>query len=259
MIEPFFLIVKNIIPARYHAKVFEIFCHIRSYCYVGHAFECPFCHRTFRKFLSGGVDVPVLKYKKVIGAGHYHNVLCPRCMSLDRERLVLLYIARHTDIFKAIGRINVLHIAPEKNLTKLFSKHPGINYLSADISSPFAMARMDITRISCRDSTFDFVICSHVLEHILDDTGAMTELLRVLRPGGKALLQVPISLSLEHTFEDGTVITPEDRERFFGQSDHVRIYTAEDFMARLRKAGFVVNQFKSSNFYGKMDFPIDMR
>ena len=107
--------------------------------------------------------------------------------------------------------------------------HPNIDYLSADLNSPSAMVKMDITNIKYEDNSFDVIICNHVLEHIPDDRKAMSELYRVLKPGGWAILQVPISLLLNKTYEDPTVTTPEEREKVFGQSDHVRIY-AKDYV-----------------------------
>ncbi len=119
-------------------------------------------------------------------------------------------------------------------------KKPNIDYVSVDIKSADAMLWMDITNIAFEDSCFDVIICNHVLEHISDDHRAMSELYRVLKPEGWAILQTPISLSLSETFEDRSVVTPERREKIFGQDDHVRIY-AKDYKERLEKIGFCVS------------------
>ncbi len=121
------------------------------------------------------------------------------------------------------------------------------------------MVRMDITDIQFPENSFDAIICNHVLEHVIDDYKAMTELHRVLKPGGWAILQVPISLSLDKTYEDFSITTARGREEAFGQDDHVRIY-AKDYASRLEQAGFKVNVFNwdavagsfggSSNKYG---------
>ena len=141
----------------------------------------------------------------------------------------------------------MLHVAPEMQLHRVIRSHPNIDYVTADLNSPFAMVKMDITNIEYEDNVFDVIICNHVLEHIPDDRKAMAELYRVLKPGGWAILQVPISLSLDRTLEDSTITTPEEREKIFGQEDHVRIY-AKDYKDRLVLVGFRV---KVDRFEGK--------
>jgi SAM-dependent methyltransferase len=132
----------------------------------------------------------------------------------------------------------MLHIAPEIQLSRLFAGASGIDYLSADLFSSTALVRMDIMDIEYPDETFDVIYCSHVLEHVIDDRTAMRELHRVLRTGGWAILQVPISTA-EETFEDPMITSPEERELAFGQFDHVRLYGA-DYRDRLEEAGFSV-------------------
>jgi SAM-dependent methyltransferase len=129
----------------------------------------------------------------------------------------------------------VLHVAPEPGLAGRLQALP-IDYLSADLDSPFAMKQWDITAIPEADASFDVLICNHVLEHIPDDMRAMTELRRVLRRGGLAILQHPIH-DRPDTYEDPSVEGPEERLRAFGQEDHVRIY-GWDLLDRLRNAGF---------------------
>jgi SAM-dependent methyltransferase len=131
----------------------------------------------------------------------------------------------------------MLHIAPEPQLSRLFKKRPYLQYLSGDIDSPEAMVKMDITDIRDSDASFDVIYCSHVLEHVPDDRKAMAEFYRVLKPGGWAVLQVPITA--EVTLEDPSVTSPEERERLFGQCDHVRRY-GQDYVERLRSARFTV-------------------
>lgn len=134
----------------------------------------------------------------------------------------------------------MLHIAPEGQLSKKFKEQPNIDYLSADLMLPSAMVKMDITNIQYPDDTFDVIYANHVLEHIPDDIKAMRELCRVLKPTGWAILQVPI---FQHkTLEDPGVKAPEEREKVFGQHDHVRKYGNDGvYKARLEKAGFNVN------------------
>jgi len=133
-----------------------------------------------------------------------------------------------------------LHIAPELCFIHRFEKLGNLKYVTADIESPLAKVKMDIHKIPFETNNFDAAMCNHVLEHVEDDIKAMKEIFRVLKPGGWAILQVPfMGKDLDETFEDPSVITPSDREKTFGQKDHVRIY-GKDYPERLRKAGFEV-------------------
>jgi ubiquinone/menaquinone biosynthesis C-methylase UbiE len=117
---------------------------------------------------------------------------------------------------------------------------PNLDYISADLNSPYAMLNMDVTDILFGESLFDVILCSHVLEHIEDDQKAIREFHRVLKPGGWAILQVPVASKLEETLEDAKVKTPEERELAFGLKEHVRIYGL-DYKDRLENAGFTVD------------------
>ena len=190
--------------------------------------------------------------KKIVGGGYRANALCPVCGSFDRERLVYLYLLNKTDIFEKPKKL--LHVAPEVRLADILRSKVNIDYLTADISSKNVMVEMDITDIRFPNNSFDAIICNHVLEHIIDDGKAMSELYRTLKPGGWAILQVPLSLTLKNTYEDFSITTITGREEAFGQGDHVRIY-AEDYQGRLAQAGFKVNVFKwateAENFGGR--------
>lgn len=210
----------------------------------GDRVECPFCQRDFRKLLPYGLDAPVFIEKHIVGGGYRLNAQCPRCYSLDRERFLYLFLRDRGILFdknKASGW-RVLHFAPESNLQKILESCVHLDYINADMNSPKAMTRMDMTCIGFQDNTFNIIICAHVLEHISDDIKAMSELYRVLKPGGWAVLQTPISLALEKTYEDSRINEPKEREKAFGQFDHLRIY-ARDFKDRLKNAGFQVEAF----------------
>jgi SAM-dependent methyltransferase len=135
--------------------------------------------------------------------------------------------------------MSVLHVAPERHVREVLLRRRPRRYVTADLSSRDVKVRLDITRLPFPDASFDLVLCNHVLEHVQEDTKAMRELLRVLTPGGRSIPQVPIGLALDHTREDPAITDPRDRERLFGQEDHVRIY-GPDYPARLEKAGFTV-------------------
>jgi len=209
--------------------------------YYGLRYKCSFCNSRLKTLLPFGLKFPVLKEKKVVGGGYRKHALCPICGSSDRERLLYLYLLHKTDIFKKTERL--LHVAPESRMADIFRTQVNIDYLTADISPKDVMVEMDITNIRYPDDSFDVIICNHVLEHVIDDGKAMSELFRTLKPGGWAILQVPISLTLKNTYEDFSITNIKGREKTFGQGDHVRIY-AKDYQDRLAQAGFKVHVFK---------------
>jgi SAM-dependent methyltransferase len=164
------------------------------------------------------------------------RVKCPNCGSLERHRLLYLYLVQKTGIFH--DNLSLLHFAPEKCLSSEFEKCKNLNYVTADLYQP-AMLKLDLTNINLPDECFDCVICFHVLEHVNDDLAAMREIYRILKPGGWAILNVPLS-SRQETFENKNIILPQDRFIFYGQEDHVRLYGIGDYHSRLEKAGFIV-------------------
>lgn len=194
-----------------------------SLIYAGNKHECPLCNRTFRKFMPYG------------NRGR-ENRLCPNCLSLERHRLIWLFLKQKTNFFSA--KQKVLHIAPEQPFLKRFKQLENIHYTTADLYSPIADVKTDIRDMVFDDNSFDLVMCNHVLEHIDREQEALREILRVLKPGGKALLQVPLDYSLETTYEDPNITSRKEREKHFGQYDHVRLY-GKDYPDRLKKAGFI--------------------
>lgn len=123
---------------------------------------------------------------------------------------------------------------------KAFEKQHGAGYITADIESPLAKVKMDVHDIPFEANTFDIAMCNHVMEHVENDIKAMSEIYRVLKPGGWAIMQVPFfSPVREETFENKSITDPKERERVYGQDDHVRLY-GKDYPNRIRKAGFEV-------------------
>jgi SAM-dependent methyltransferase len=191
--------------------------------YYGNGRFCPICGKSSRRFQHFG-KVP------------RKDAMCPNCNSLERHRLLWLYLSRKTDLFDGKPK-KMLHVAPEQCLEPKFKELLGDSYLTADLFNPRAMIKMDITDINYGDQSFDVIYCSHVLEHVLDDKKAMREFFRVLKNDGWAILLAPISA--EKTLEDPAIVEPEERLKIFGQEDHVRLY-GPDYADRLREAGFKV-------------------
>lgn len=192
--------------------------------YAGDRVTCPCCGRASREFV---------RYR----IGRAWDTICPGCGALRRDRLLFLYLSERTNIFRA--RLRVLHVAPEQRLQQVLRSQSTLDYTSIDLDSPLAMQTMDVTDLRYEDDRFDVILCNHVLEHVADDRKAMREFLRVLRPGGWAILQSPVQHDEEKTLEDPTVVAPRERERLFGQRDHVRRY-GRDYAQRLAEAGFTV-------------------
>ncbi|HEX7085346.1 MAG TPA: class I SAM-dependent methyltransferase [Vicinamibacterales bacterium] len=187
------------------------------------ALACPCCGHEASAFLPFG-RIPRT------------NAQCPDCGALERHRLLALLFDRRPSLLA--GARTVLHVAPERPLTRRLAR-PGAVYVTCDLMAPGVSVRLDLTRLPFADRTFDAVLCNHVLEHVPDDRRAMAELRRVLRPSGWAILQSPVDSRLERTLEDPTVTDPAERERLFGQKDHVRQY-GRDYAARLQDAGFAL-------------------
>jgi len=239
----FMEMVRRLIPKKIYHVMVSAYLSMIKYPYLiiysGNRVKCPFCKHSFRKFLPDGWKLPVAKH--IIGGGYRKNVICPFCRSTDRERLVYLYLKKNN----LVGRkLRLLHVAPEKNLQEFLKNRT--RYTSVDLDSPRAKVKMDITDIRYPDNTFDAVICNHVLEHVPDDKKAMQELRRVLKPGGWAIIQVPLSSKLAKTLEKPSVKSPEQRKKVYGQADHVRLY-GRDYRKRLEEAGFGVSLKHISN------------
>ena len=195
--------------------------------YKGDKVYCPCCGSRFREF------APFSIWKR-------KNAWCLKCQSLERDRLLWMYLENKTNIYRE--PVKFLHIAPERVFYNHFKKQPNINYFPADKfpnAYPAGTRYIDILNIEMPDNVFDVVICNHVFQYIEEDEKAMKELFRVLKPGGWAILQVPINRKLSTTFEDNSITDPKEREKAFGLAEHVRFYGL-DYVERLRASGFQV-------------------
>jgi SAM-dependent methyltransferase len=243
--------IKSIIPRPIGYLVREIYLFFRGYLYFGNKIYCPLCGHSFRKMIPGGFNLEVNQRLKVIGAGRRKNVVCPACASSDRDRLLFAYFENNQNLLTSETR--VLHIAPEPELSRYLSRKVNSYYVSGmKYHEGFYYSRnvvlFDILQLPFENNAFGLVVCNHVLEHIENEKLALSEIMRVLKPGGSAILQVPWSPLLDTTYENSSVSTKADREKYFGQFDHVRLY-GKDYPNRLQLAGFEVNvsSFAKSN------------
>ena len=195
--------------------------------YAGKGRKCPICGCEKRKFLPYG-------YGKV-----REDALCPKCLSLERHRLLWFYLMNNCgDRIKALPTI--LHIAPEVCLMNQFKriyKSAPFSYITADLESPLADMHFDVQSIPMEDNNVDIIICNHILEHVESDSKALSEMYRIMRPGGMGIMLAPIDYSRQTTFEDDTITDPKQRAELFGQYDHRRVY-GRDYLKRLSATGF---------------------
>ena len=220
-----FKLILNTIPRPLLIRLSYVARPIIAFSLKGNRFTDPIDGKSFKSMLPYG-------YEK-----QRNNVLSPSTLSLERHRLLWLYLNEETDFFTTPKK--VLHFAPEQAFYKLFRNQKNLDYTTTDLFSPLADVKADICNLPFADNEYDVILCNHVLEHIPDDTKAMQELFRVLKPGGMAILQIPQELSRETTFSDDTITDQKERAKIFGQYDHVRIYGL-DYFDKLRSIGFTV-------------------
>lgn len=231
--------------------------YLSSLVLRGGKYTDPIDKRNFRCFLPYGY------------INQRENALSPSTLSLERHRLLWLFLENETDFFGSLDlrdiaithrekicmrsdpsqKLNVLHFAPEQEFYKRFRKQENISYKTADLLSPLADVKVDICSLPFDDDMYDVIFCNHVLEHIQDDLLAMRELYRVMKPGGMGIFQVPQDLSREFTFSDDSITDYKEREKIFGQYDHVRIY-GRDYFDRLRSVGFRVDEVDYTRMIG---------
>ena len=221
--------ILNTVPRPWLIKVSYLVRPIIAFSLKGNKYTDPIDGKSFRRFLPYG-------YGK-----QRENALSPSTLSLERHRLMWLFLRNDTDFFTSKEKIKTLHIAPEQCFLDLFRKQKNLEYITSDLESPIADVKADICNLPFDDNSFDVVFCNHVLEHIINDTKAMQELYRVLKKGGFGIFQIPQDLSREKTFEDNTITNRRERAEIFGQYDHVRVY-GRDYFNKLRSVGFAVDE-----------------
>jgi len=209
MIQKTFKFFLNKIPRPLLIRLSYIIRPIIAFSLKGTKYIDPIDGKSFKKFLPYGYE------------NQRENVLSPSTLSLERHRLLWLYLKNETELFTT--PIKLLHFAPEQAFYKRFRKMKNLEYITTDLNSPLADVKADICNLPFEDNSFDFILCNHVLEHIPDDTKAMKELKRA------------------NTFEDNSITSRKERAKIFGQYDHVRVY-GRDYFDKLRSIGFKVKE-----------------
>ena len=221
--------ILNSVPRPLLIKASYVVRPLIAFYLKGDKFTDPIDGKSFRKFLPYG-------YGK-----QRENALSPSTLSLERHRLMWLFLNDETNFFTSTKKLKVLHIAPEQCFLDIFRKQENLDYITSDLESPIADVKADICDLPFKDNEFDVVFCNHVLEHIPNDKKAMQELYRVLKKGGFGIFQIPQDLSRATTFEDDSITDKKQRAEIFGQYDHVRVY-GRDYFNKLRAVGFNVDE-----------------
>ncbi len=221
-----FSLILNLVPRPLLIRLSYLVRPILAFLLRGSQFKDPIDGKTFKSFLPYGYGSQRV------------NVLSPSTLSLERHRLLWLYLKQETSFFSKPAKL--LHFAPEQAFYKRFKKMKHLDYVTTDLNSPLADVKADICNLPFNADSFDIILCNHVLEHIPDDTKAMKELYRILKPGGFGIFQIPQDIQREHTFEDNSITDKKERAKIFGQYDHVRVYGL-DYFDKLRDIGFKVD------------------
>lgn len=222
-----FKLILNIVPRPLLIRLSYLIRPILAFFLKGNTFTDPIDGKSFKTFLPYGYG------------NQRNNVLSPSTLSLERHRLLWLYLKNETNFFSA--KLKVLHFAPEQAFYKRFRKMSNLDYVTTDLNSPLADVKADICNLPFKENEFDIILCNHVLEHIPNDTKAMQELYRVLKVDGMGVFQIPQDLNRKNTFEDDSITDKKERAKIFGQYDHVRVYGC-DYFDKLRRIGFKVEE-----------------
>lgn len=227
-----FKLILNTIPRPLLIRLSYVARPVLTFFLKGNTFTDPIDGKSFRFFLPYG-------YGK-----QRPNVLSPSTLSLERHRILWLYLKNETKFFSE--NLKVLHFAPEQCFLDRFRQLKNLDYTTTDLLSPIADVKADICDLPFEDNSYEVIFCNHVLEHIPDDSKAMQELYRVMKPGGWGIFQIPQDLNRAVTFEDNSITDKAERAKIFGQYDHVRVY-GRDYFDKLRSIGFGVEEVDYTN------------
>lgn len=232
-------ILKRLVPLKIKIILSYQLVRLKGKLDSGNKVECNICGNHYTRFGN---------------FGGRQSVLCPGCFSLERHRLVYQYLKDKTGVFTKPMR--VLHFAAEKCINEKLTQNKELEYETADLLNQFmAMIevkpkhQMSVTDIQFPDNHFDLILCNHVLEHVPDDVKAMSELYRVMKPGGLGIFQVPIDAKTDEIKEDYS-LGPDDRKKYYGSIDHVRMYAEKGYINRLSSVGF---QVEANDFRKQLD------
>jgi SAM-dependent methyltransferase len=254
-----------LLPNVFKKVLLNSYYEYKSNKYRGDIFQCSVCNSKINKFISldsirdGKFMLELEAFGELHSVDNYEtlnllNFLCPVCGAQDKARLYALYFKHYFQNKVSNKKLKLIHFAPEGGLSNLLKWNKNIEYRSADLFRNDVDDNVDLTNMSIYgNSVIDIFICSHILEHIIRDDLAISELYRILKAGGWGIIMVPILLSLNSTWEDNSKITEKDREKYFGQDDHVRVYEKHNFINRLEKHGFIVEQL-GIDYFGSDQF-----
>jgi len=242
-------LIKSYIPKPIIGIIYKYLRFLRLFFYKGNNFFCPICKFKASKFLSYGKDYEAIKKFKIIGMGFRKNAICPNCFSKDRERLFYLFLQKLISEKSINYSSKILHFSPESSLERNFFRKNFSNYFTADIIKNKYDFIIDLQNFNFEEKNFDLVICNHVLEHIEDDNIALENIYSILKPGGLAILQTPLSKIIDEDYTNPSVKTDNDRLNFYGQEDHVRIYSKKSLIQKIKKVGFKINILQFEDFF----------
>lgn len=217
--------------------------------------KCYLCEATFSQFLPYRQSVADLDlYLKTLGVvgSDLQNFSCPACYCTDRDRHLCMYFDA-LGLWAGVANARILHFAPEAAIVPRIERIGPKEYVRGDLfPASIEIEKIDITAIPYRSEHFDIVICNHVLEHVPDDGLALSEIHRVLKPGGYAILQTPYSSVLSSTLSDPGIASDQQRLLLYGQEDHVRLY-GNDFFARINESGLRVRRHAHNDLLSNFD------
>lgn len=210
--------------------------------------RCHVCGAGIRRLKDTGYGFEVLERLQVVGGLRRLADQCPICHSSSRERLIWFWLSRAGQGFRFDKNATIAHLAPEKGLTRAIRGAAPENYTAYDFEpSRYRhlkhVEHADLSNLPMAQDSVDLFVCNHVLEHVPDVALALSEIRRVLKPGGTAILQVPIAMKLAKTIELELDSTGADRIRLVGQDDHLRLFNQADYVSTLEKAGFDVELY----------------
>lgn len=208
---------------------------------------CSFCGERFHNFLIHGyISELSMNNKSTLGLRLSD---CPYCGSVDKYRWEWYVLENYLHISQ-VTNVDVLHFAPEKPIYNRIKQNGSINYMCGDIVPGRADYVVDMTDMQFEDSSFDIIIACNVLEHIQDEKRALTEIKRVLKTDGTFVVMIPVAYDVEETWEDENITSEEERVKYFGQEDHVRLY-GNDYQSHFEKYGFIVNALTAEEVFSR--------